>query len=258
MGDAPVTAERHDAVELLRLNRPRERNALSPELMAALADELERADADPEARCIVIAGTDEVFASGADVRVLPDRNHIDDVLQPSGAEFWRRVTGCRTPLIAAVSGYALGPGFELALACDMVVASESAAFGQPEITLGMVPGGGATQRLTRTLGKQRAMELILTGRRINAQTAERWGLVNRISKRRAWLADSLELAAVVSLGSPLAAQLAKQAVRAAEETGLSAGLEEERRLHERAMASEDRVEGVTAFLEQRRPRFSGR
>mgnify|MGYP001025035272 CR=1 FL=1 len=258
MAEAPVTAERFDAVELLRLNRPQERNSLSPELMAALADELARADAEPETRCIVIAGTDEVFASGPDVRHLGGRSRVDGIPRPDGAELWRRIADCDTPLIAAVSGYALGTGFELALACDMVVASETAQFGQPEITLGLIPGGGATQRLTRALGRQRALELILTGRRIRAETAERWGLVNRVAKRRTWLTESLELAGVVSLGSPLAASLAKRAVRAAEEESLSAGLAEEQRLYERALASEDRVEGVAAFLEKRRPRFTGR
>lgn len=253
----PVTAERRDAVELIRLSRPEARNALSPEVMAALADALERADADEGVRCIVIAGADDVFAAGADIRSLREREFAEALFHRS-AEFWKRVAACRTPVIAAVSGFALGGGFELALACDMIVASESAQFGQPEITLGIIPGGGATQRLTRALGKQRALELVLTGRRIDAKTAERWGLVNRVAKRRAWLDEALELARVVAAGPPLAVKLAKQAVLAAEETALSAGIEHERRLYELAMASEDRVEGMSAFLEKRPPQFRGR
>jgi enoyl-CoA hydratase/carnithine racemase len=168
------------------------------------------------------------------------------------------VAACRTPLVAAVSGYALGGGCELALACDMIVAADTAEFGQPEITLGIIPGGGGTQRLVRVLGKQRAMELVLTGRRFSAKEAHEWGLVNRLVKRGAWLNEAIDLGRVVASGPPLAAKLAKQAVLAADESGLAAGLEQERRLYELAMASEDRVEGMSAFLEKRKPEFKGR
>lgn len=248
--------ERHGHVAVLILNRPDARNALSPELMAALGDALETHDADPEVRCIVIAGSDEVFAAGADIRVLHRRAFAEALFHPA-AGFWKRVAACRTPLIAAVSGFALGAGCELALACDMIVASDTAEFGQPEITLGIIPGGGGTQRLTRVLGKQRAMELVLTGRRFSAEEAHGWGLVNRISSRGAWLNEAIDLGRVVASGPPLAAKLAKQAVLAADETTLSAGLEHERRLYELAMGTEDRVEGTSAFLEKRRPEFRG-
>ncbi len=246
-----------DHVALCRLNRPEARNALSPELMADLAEQLERFDADAEVRCIVIAGSDEVFAAGADIRALSERQFQDALFHPAAA-FWKRVAECRTPMIAAVSGFALGGGCELALTCDMIVASETAEFGQPEITLGIIPGGGGTQRLARAVGKQRAMELVLTGRRFDAAEAARMGIVNEVTGKREWLTSALELAARVASRPPLASKLAKQAVLAAEETGLAAGLEHERRLYELAMATEDRVEGMQAFLEKRRPEYRGR
>jgi enoyl-CoA hydratase/carnithine racemase len=249
--------ERHGAVALLQLDRPDARNALSPEMMDELGGALERVDHDPEVRAIVLAGSDEVFAAGADIRALRDRTFGEALFHPTSV-FWKRVASCRTPLIAGVSGFALGGGCELALACDMIVASETAEFGQPEITLGIIPGGGGTQRLVRVLGKQRAMELVLTGRRFSAHEALEWGIVNRISKGGAWLNEAIDLGRVVASGPPVAAKLAKQAVLAADESGLSAGLEQERRLYELAMATEDRVEGMSAFLDKRKPDFRGR
>ena len=252
-----LNEERHGAVALLQLDRPDARNALSPEMMDELGGALERVDHDPEVRAIVLAGSDDVFAAGADIRALRDRTFGEALFHPTSV-FWKRVASCRTPLIAGVSGFALGGGCELALACDMIVASETAEFGQPEITLGIIPGGGGTQRLVRVLGKQRAMELVLTGRRFSAQEALEWGIVNRISKGGAWLNEAIDLGRVVASGPPVAAKLAKQAVLAADESGLSAGLEQERRLYELAMATEDRVEGMSAFLDKRKPDFRGR
>ena len=246
-----------ERIALLRLNRPDARNALSPELMEELGGELERTDAHPEIRCIVIAGSDDVFAAGADIRSLSERQFHEALFHPA-AEFWRHVADRRTPLVAAVSGWALGGGCELALLCDLVVASETATFGQPEITLGIIPGGGGTQRLARVLGKQRAMELVLTGRHFDAREAKEMGLVNVVTKKGRWLDEAMELAARVARQPPLAARLGKQAVLAAEETAMSAGLEYERRLYELAMATEDRVEGTRAFLEKRQPDFRGR
>jgi enoyl-CoA hydratase/carnithine racemase len=244
-------------VALCRLDRPDARNALSPELMDELATAVEGFDADPEVRCVVIAGSDEVFASGADIRALRDRS-FEEALRHPAAGFWRRLAACRTPIVAAVSGWALGGGCELALLCDLIVASETAEFGQPEITLGIIPGGGGTQRLARVVGKQRAMDLVLTGRRIGAREAERLGLVNEVAGAKEWLERALELAHRVATRPPIATRLAKQAVLTAEETALSAGLEHERRLYELAMATEDRIEGMDAFLEKRRPNFRGR
>jgi enoyl-CoA hydratase/carnithine racemase len=257
MSGLPVLAEKIEAVGLARLNRPEARNALSADLMEELAGVVEAWDADPEVRCIVIAGGDEYFAAGADIKAMVERRFQEALVAPT-ARFWPRLAAVRTPLIAAVSGYALGGGCELALLCDMVVASESAELGQPEILLGIIPGGGGTQRLARVMGKQRAMELVLTGRRIDAREAFRLGLVNQVTGKRDWLDKALELAQVVAHRPPIAVRLGKQAVLAAEETALTAGLDHERRLYELAMATEDRVEGMSAFLEKRRPDFKGR
>jgi len=244
-------------VGLLRLNRPEARNALSPEMREEIATSLERLDADPEVRCIVIAGADEFFAAGADIRAMAERP-IDAAPDPKGMEFWTRLTSIGTPTIAAVSGYAFGGGCELALACDMIVCDERARFGQPEITLGIIPGGGGSQRLARAIGKQRAMEYVLTGRRWDAKTAARWGLVNKVVGNGTWLTEAIELARVVAERPPLALRLAKKAVLEAQETSLAEGLRAERKLFEEAMATEDRVEGMNAFLEKREPRFQGR
>jgi enoyl-CoA hydratase/carnithine racemase len=252
-----IVAEVRDGVGIARLNRPEARNALSPELMEELAARLESWDADPGIGCVVVAGGDEYFAAGADIRSMAERSFQETLTSPT-ARFWPRLAALRKPLVAAVSGYALGGGCELALACDMIVASESAEFGQPEILLGIIPGGGGTQRLARVMGKQHAMELVLTGRRIDAHEALRLGIVNRVADRKRWLDEAVELAGVVARRPPLAVRLGKQAVLAAEETSLTAGLDQERRLYELAMATEDRVEGMTAFLEKRRPDFKGR
>jgi enoyl-CoA hydratase/carnithine racemase len=252
-----LVAETRGAVGLARLNRPDARNALSPELMEELAALCERWDEDPEIRCIVIAGSEEWFAAGADIKAMATRTFVETLTSPA-ARFWPRLAAVRTPLVAAVSGFALGGGCELALACDMIVASETAEFGQPEILLGIIPGGGGTQRLTRVMGKQRAMELVLTGRRIGAEEARALGIVNSVAPKGGWLEAALELADVVARRPPLAVRLGKQAVLAADETPLSAGLDQERRLYELAMATEDRVEGMNAFIEKRNPEFRGR
>ena len=252
-----IELQREEAVAVVRLNRPERRNALSPAVLEELAQALADLDAEEQVRCIVVAGSDEVFAAGADIKAMAERS-FQQVLEASTMPFWQRVADCRTPLVAGVSGFALGGGCELALLCDMIVASETAEFGQPEITLGIIPGGGGTQRLARVIGKQRTMELVLTGRRIDAQEAMRLGFVNRVASRRTWLADTIELAQTVARRPPLAVKLAKQAVLAADEMPLAAGLAHERRLYELAMATEDRVEGMQAFLEKRRPNFEGR
>ena len=250
-----VLGERDGAVGVARLNRPDARNALSAELMERLTQIVEEWDADDEVRCIVVAGNDDYFAAGADIKAMRERSFQEAMTTPT-ATYWTRLAATRTPMIAAVSGFALGGGCELALTCDMIVASPSAEFGQPEITLGIIPGAGGTQRLTRVVGKQRAMELVLTGRRVNAEEAFAMGIVNRVEKN--WLTEAVELAQVVARRPPIAARLGKQAVQAADETALAAGLAYERRLYELAMATDDRVEGMSAFIEKRRPQFRGR
>jgi enoyl-CoA hydratase/carnithine racemase len=254
---ATVSAETRGAVGLARLDRPEARNALSPELMEELAAICERWDDDPDVRCIVIAGGDKWFAAGADIKAMAKRT-LAETLTSRAARFWPRLAALRTPLVAAVSGYALGGGCELALVCDMIVASEKAEFGQPEILLGIIPGGGGTQRLTRVMGKQRAMELVLTGRRISAAEAHELGIVSRLAPPDGWLDAALELATTIAERPPLAVRLGKQAVLAADEMPITAGLDHERRLYELAMATEDRVEGMNAFIEKRKPEFRGR
>jgi enoyl-CoA hydratase/carnithine racemase len=257
VADIVETTLEGSGVAILRLNRPEARNALSAELRERLAAELEQLDDDPEVRCFVVAGSDKVFAAGADIRAMA-AHPIGEPLDPAGLEFWHRLAAVETPIVAAVSGYALGGGCELALACDLIVADAGARFGQPEITLGIIPGGGGTQRLARAVGKQRAMEYVLTGRLFDAATAAEWGLVNRVAADGAWLAEAVELAGEIASRPSLAARLAKRAVLVAGETTLADGLVEERRLFEQAMATEDRVEGMNAFLEKREPEFRGR
>src|SRR3954452_4744812 len=201
-----VSAETRGAVGFARLDRPEARNALSSELMEELAAVCERWDEDPEVRCIVIAGGDRWFAAGADIKAMAKRT-LPEVITSPAARFWPRLAALRMPLIAAVSGYALGGGCELGLACDMIVASEEAEFGQPEILLGIIPGGGGTQRLARVMGKQRAMELVLTGRRIGASEAHALGIVTRLAAPDGWLDGALELAGEVAERPPLAARL---------------------------------------------------
>lgn len=259
MNDAPggVRIGIEGAVGVCRIDSPETRNALSPELLVALIDGLETLDRDPAARCLVLAGTDDVFASGADARSLA-RTDLPVAIGDDTADFWRRFAAIGTPLVAAVSGWALGTGCELAFACDLVVASKAARFGQPEVTLGLIPGGGATQRLTRVMGKQRAMELVLTGRRMGAEQAQTFGLVNVVTDRKRWLEGAMSLAEQVADRAPIATKLAKQAVLAADRENLDEGLETERRLLAEAMATEDHIEGVNAFLDGRPPRFQGR
>lgn len=252
-----IELQREEAVAVVRLNRPERRNALSPAVLQELAQTIGDLDSEEGVRCIVITGTDEVFAAGADIKAMVERT-FQEVLEASTMPFWQRVADCRTPLVAGVSGFALGGGCELALLCDLIVASETAEFGQPEITLGIIPGGGGTQRLARVIGKQRTMELVLTGRRIAATEALRLGFVNMVSSKRTWFRETVDLAHVIARRPPLAVKLAKQAVLAADEMPLTAGLAHERRLYELAMATEDRVEGMQAFLEKRRPEFRGR
>lgn len=252
-----VLVERHGDVVVVQLNRPDALNAMSPELMRELHGTIDRLDVERAARAVVIAGHDKAFAAGADLKAMRDRT-LHETLTIEASRFWARLAAVEVPLIAAVSGFAFGGGCELALACDMIVASETAVFCQAEISVGIIPGGGGTQRLARTIGKQRAMELVLTGRRVTAAEAERLGFVNRVVGADRWREEALELAQLVASKPPLAVLMGKRAVLAAEETPLSAGLSFERRLYELTMATEDRVEGMTAFLERRPPEWRGR
>lgn len=249
-----VRAEIEGAVGVCRIESPETRNALSPALLTELIDSLEALDADAGVRCIALVGIQDVFATGADARTLADAAPDD----AAAAGFWRRFGDIGAPVVAGASGWALGTGFELAVACDLLIASKHTQFAQPEVALGLIPGGGATQRLTRAVGRHLAMEMILTARWMNAEEAHRAGLVNRLSDRRRWREDTMRIAREIAARAPIATRLAKRAVRAADEPEVERGLEIERRLLAEAMATEDRVEGVRAFLEGREPRFEGK
>ncbi|MBX5449791.1 enoyl-CoA hydratase-related protein [Thermogemmatispora sp.] len=252
-----VLVERDERVGIVTLNRPAKLNALNTQLVAELSTALEELDRDEAIRCIVITGAGErAFAAGADIEEMADKSPID--MLTGGFEAWERIRRIKKPLIAAVNGYALGGGCELALHCDIIVASENARFGQPEILLGIIPGAGGTQRLARTLGKYRTMEMVLLGNQISARELADLGLVNRVVPQGEHLKEALKIAKELAERPPIAVRLAKEAVLAAFETPLAEGLEAERRNFFLLFASEDKREGMRAFLEKRRAQFQGR
>jgi enoyl-CoA hydratase len=254
----PVTGEPVDGVALVTLDRPEVLNALDYRTLGELVEALERLDSDESCRCVVITGAGErAFAAGADIREMADATPVSLSVANNFAR-WERIRRVRVPLVAAVRGFALGGGCELAMACDMVVAGEDAVFGQPEIKIGIIPGAGGTQRLTRALGKAKAMEMILTGRNLPAREAEARGLVSRVVAREETLPAALALAAEIAAMPPLAVRAAKEAVNRAHELSLEAGLEFERRNFFLLFASEDQKEGMRAFIEKRPPQWKGR
>jgi enoyl-CoA hydratase len=257
MADSLVLVERDGAIAVVLLNRPDQLNALSDELMEELVSALTELDREEGVRAIVLGGSERAFAAGADIGELAQASAIDLYYQRR-IERWDAIRGLWTPLIAAVSGYCLGGGCELAMACDLIVASESAQFGQPETGLGIIPGAGGTQRLTRAVGKALAMDLILSGRRLSAAEALAAGLVARVVPNEAWLEEAKGLAREIAEKGPVGTRLAKESVDRAFETTLTAGLEAERRALYLAFASEDAKEGLTAFTEKRKPEFKGR
>ncbi len=244
-------------VGLVQFNRPKALNALSPELMAAALEALEQFDADPAVGAMVVTGSERAFAAGADIKEMVNASVVDMKNSPFIAT-WDRLKRLRKPVIAAVSGFALGGGCEFAMACDMIVASETARFGQPEINLGIIPGAGGTQRLTRAVGKALAMEVILNDRQLTADEAYRFGLVNRIVPREAYLEEALALAAQIAERAPLAVEAAKAAVNAVFEMDLESGVAQERQLFYSLFATEDQKEGMAAFVEKRRPSWKGK
>ena len=252
-----ILVERDENVGIVTLNRPQALNALNFELVNELADALTEFDRESAIRCMVITGAGEkAFAAGADIKEMSDKSPIDMMM--GGSEAWQRIKRLRKPMIAAVGGYALGGGCELALHCDMIVASENARFGQPEILLGVIPGAGGTQRLTRVLGKYRTMEMVLTGAQISAQEMADHGLVNHVVPQAELRSEALKLAQKVAVQAPIAARLAKEAVLAAFETPLEEGLEIERKNFYLLFATEDMREGMRAFIEKRKAQFQGR
>ena len=251
-----VTPQSRPGVALIQLNRPKELNALNGQLVREIRDALLALDADDAVRVVIITGNDRAFAAGADIKEMAGKTAVDMFLDDR-AGILEQIRRFRKPLIGAVSGFVLGGGCELAMTCDMLVASETAQFGQPEIRLGIIPGGGGTQRLARAVGKAKAMEMVLTGEFISAQEAHRVGLVNRVVPVGQYLEEAYRLAANIAAMSPVAVRLAKEAVNRAFETPLEEGLQFERKNFYLAFASEDQKEGMAAFVEKRKPIFTG-
>lgn len=244
-------------IALIELNRPQELNALNTQLMAELRDALQELDADENVRVIVLTGNEKAFAAGADIKQMAGKSAID-MYQIDQFATWDQLKKTKKPIIAAVSGFALGGGCEVAMLCDMIVASETAVFGQPEIKIGVIPGAGGTQRLTKALGKAKAMEMVLTGKSISAAEAEKHGLINRVVPVELYLNEALKLASEIAALSPIAVKLAKEAVTRSFETHLEEGLLLERKNFYLAFASEDQKEGMAAFVEKRSPKFRGK
>lgn len=244
-------------VALIELNRPKELNALNRELMLEIRDTLRLLDDDDAVRVIILTGGEKVFAAGADIKQMANATAID-MLNIDQFSTWDQIKKTKKPLIAAVSGFALGGGCELAMTCDMIVASETARFGQPEIKIGTMPGAGGTQRLTRAVGKTIAMEMVLSGRFLTATEALQYGLVNRIVPAELLIDETLKLAREIASKSPVAVKLAKEAVNATFNNTLDEGLLFERKNFYLTFASEDQKEGMAAFVEKRNPDFKGK
>ncbi len=253
-----LVVEVEDHVGLIRLDRPDALNALNAQLLDELAEALGEMDASNRVRAIVLTGSDKAFAAGADIREMADKSFVDMYLEDAFTGPTEAIGRVRKPIIAAVAGYCLGGGCELAMMCDIILAADNAKFGQPEINLGVIPGMGGTQRLTRAVGKAKAMEMCLTGRFMDADEAERSGLVSRVVPAKELLRDARETAAKIAEKSPLTVRAAKEAVNRSFETTLREGLGFERRLFYALFSSEDQEEGMAAFAEKRSPKFRGR
>jgi enoyl-CoA hydratase len=253
-----LIVEIEDHICLIKLNRPDALNALNTKLLAELCDALESADVNDKVRCVVITGSEKAFAAGADIKEMSDKSFTEVFTEDLFASASDRMIRIRKPIIAAVSGYALGGGCELAMACDFIIASDTAKFGQPEIILGVIAGMGGSQRLTRFVGKSKAMDMNLTGRFMDAEEAERSGLVSRVVPAKKLMDEAMGAAAKIAEKSLISAMAAKEAVNRSYETTLAEGLKFERRLFHSMFASEDQKEGMAAFLEKREAQFRDR
>jgi enoyl-CoA hydratase len=252
-----VTGQYQPGIALIQLNRPKELNALNPQLMQEVRDALLQLDKNEQVKVIIITGNEQAFAAGADIKQMADKSAIDMQVMDQFST-WDQIRKTKKPIIAAVSGFALGGGCEFVMTCDMVIASETAKFGQPEIKLGTIPGAGGTQRLTKAIGKAKSMELILTGRFLSAQEAHFYGLVNKVVPVEMYMHEAVELAKEIAQMSSIAVQLAKEAINRSFETQLDEGLMFERKNFYLTFASEDQKEGMKAFTEKRKPVFKGK
>jgi enoyl-CoA hydratase len=253
-----IQTEKRDAVGIVTFDRPDALNALCADLIAELGAALDDFEDDDAIGAIVLTGSEKAFAAGADIKEMRDKSFMDVYLGDFITKGWERVAQCRKPVIAAVSGYALGGGCEVAMMCDFILADETARFGQPEISIGIIPGAGGTQRLVRSVGKAKAMEMCLTGRMMDAEEAERAGLVSRIVPTGELLDEAVKTAAKIAQLSRPSVFMAKEAVNRAYETTLSEGLRVERRLFHSLFATDDQTEGMSAFIEKRKPDFKNR
>ncbi|MEO1959712.1 MAG: enoyl-CoA hydratase [Paracoccus sp. (in: a-proteobacteria)] len=253
-----IIVEIEDEIALIRLNRPEALNALNSALITELAEALREADGNDKIRCVVLTGSEKAFAAGADIKEMSEKTFVDMFMSNFFGSEQDSVTKTRKPIIAAVSGYALGGGCELAMICDFIIAAENAKFGQPEINLGVIPGIGGTQRLTRFVGKSKAMDMILTGRFMDAAEAERSGLVSRVVPTPKLIAEAMTAARKIAERSMIATRAAKESVNRAYESTMTEGLLFERRAFQGLFATEDQKEGMSAFLEKREPQFRDR
>lgn len=250
-----ILVERREKIAIITLNRPKALNALSAQLMAELGQALDELEADKDVRCMIVTGSEKAFAAGADIKEMVSKNFADVYNEDFISASWERLTTTRKPVIAAVAGYALGGGCEVAMMCDFILAADTAKFGQPEITIGTIPGSGGTQRLTKAVGKSKAMEMCLTGRMMDAEEAERAGLVSRIVPAADLLDEAIKTAERIASLSMPSVMMGKEAVNRAFETTLSEGVKFERRLFHSSFALDDQTEGMQAFAEKRQPDF---
>jgi enoyl-CoA hydratase len=253
-----ILVETRGRVGLVTLNRPEALNALSAALIRELGQALDAFEADDAVGAVIVTGSEKAFAAGADIKEMADRSYMDVYLSDFITKGWERISTCRKPIVAAVAGFALGGGCEIAMMCDTIIAAETAKFGQPEINLGVIPGSGGTQRLARFIGKAKAMDMVLTGRMMDAAEAERSGLVSRVVPADKLIEEALKVATRIAELSRPAVLMAKEAVNRAFETTLSEGVRFERRLFHSLFATEDQKEGMAAFVQKRKPRFKNR
>ncbi|HKT22708.1 MAG TPA: enoyl-CoA hydratase-related protein [Nitrososphaerales archaeon] len=253
-----IIASKEGRVGVITLNRPQALNALSTKMVSELITALDEFEGDGAVRCVVIAGNDRAFSAGADIKEMADMTAVQMVMGEHFFRLWDKVGHFSKPIVGAITGFALGGGLELAMSLDVLIASETAQLGQPEINIGVIPGGGGTQRLTRAVGKSKAMEMILSDRRLSAEEAKTLGLVSRVVPKEACVEEAKKVAAEIATKSPVAIKLAKMAVNKAFEMGLSDGLDFERELFYMLFASEDAKEGMQAFMDKRKPEFKGK